>query len=81
MDSDSAASLLNTTLEKTSTGMCQLCQTDSATSQEYKGISTTKPVSDIIGSQRDYIKNALDRIQKDNSHLLNEWSATTKDSM
>lgn len=81
MATDSAVNVLNTTLEKTSVGMCQLCQTDPTKIQEHKGIVTTKPMSDIIGNQRDYTKNALDRIQKDNSHLLNEWSVTLKESV
>jgi hypothetical protein len=81
MATDSAVNELNTTLEKTSVGMCQLCQTDPTKIQEHKGIVTTKPMSDIISNQREYIKNALDRIQKDNSHLLNEWSVTLKESM
>ncbi|XP_021919577.1 uncharacterized protein LOC110829795 [Zootermopsis nevadensis] len=80
MATDSAVSVLNTSLEKTSVGMCQLCQTNPTKIQDHKGIVVTKSMSDIIGNQRDYIRNALDKIEKDNSHLLNEWSATPKES-
>jgi hypothetical protein len=72
-----AANLLKTTLEKTSTGMCQLCQTDSTKIQKHR-VTATKLLSDIIGDQRDYVKNALHGIQKDNFHLLNEWSVAMK---
>lgn len=73
-----AASSLKTTLEKTSIGMCQLCQTDPTKIQEREESTTTKPMSDIIENQRHYVKDALDRIQQDNFQLLNEWSVALK---
>jgi hypothetical protein len=73
-----ASSSLKTTLEKTSIGMCQLCQTDPTKIQEHKEITTTKPMSDIIENQRYYVKDALKRIQQDNFQLLNEWKVVLK---
>jgi hypothetical protein len=78
VDSESAAISLKTTLEKTSIGMCQLCQTEPTNLQENKELSTIKPLSDIIANQRDYVNNALERIKQDNFQLLNEWSMALK---
>jgi hypothetical protein len=73
-DSVPAASSIMTALEKTSIGICQLCETDPAKNQEHKETASTNPMSDIIENQRHYVKDALDRIQQDNFELLNEWS-------
>jgi hypothetical protein len=74
VDSESAAISLKTALEKTSVGMCQLCQTEPTNLQENKELSTTKPLSDIVANQRDYVNNAIKRIKQDNFQLLQEWS-------
>lgn len=73
-DSDSAAILLKTALQKTSVGMCQLCQTEPTNLQENKELCTTKPLCDIVATQRDYVNNAIERIKQDNFQLLHEWS-------
>jgi len=54
--------------------MCQLCQTEPTNLEESKELSTTKPLSDIIANQRDYVNNAIERIKQDNFQLLHEWS-------
>jgi hypothetical protein len=69
---------LKTALEKTSAGMCQLCQTEHTNLQENKEPSSTKPLADIIANQRDYVNKALERIKQDNFQLLNEWSSALK---
>lgn len=74
VDSESAAISLKTALQKTSVGMCQLCQTEPTNLEESKELSTAKPLSDIIANQRDCVNNAIERIKQDNFQLLHEWS-------
>jgi len=74
VDSESAANSLKTALEKTSVGMCQLCQTEPTNLEENKEPSTTKPLSDIIANQRYYVNSTIERIKQDNFQLLHEWS-------
>jgi hypothetical protein len=77
-DSVPAASPLTAALEKTSIGMCQLCETDPTKNQEHEETTSIKLMSDIIENQRHYVKDSLDRIQRDNFKMLSEWSVAVK---